>query len=246
MKRMPKVSLDIPTGLSPQALTKWLTKALYHYAGDAAYYERELKRCDEQRLAYDKQAADLREEVISLRAVVRSLQSFFRPSETQPDVQRFVVDYIEKLQQAQRHDREMEQLRTDMRAQEREHAAFKTRIQAQFKEQIMNAQERLKEDFQRQLDGFIAQEAQVRAEANQEIADWKMYAEALRNSLRAAHREHNNLVLQYEALRTRRTLRDITNAPDDSQDENSVVWMEMDAQLIEGEAVVAAGKDGDD
>ena len=190
----------------------------------------ELSHCIEERNEYRKQLLDTREELIQSRAVSQTLQSYFRDTTgRQPDVQKFVLDSIMRL-------KEMEQMRAALLEKERTHREFEKEIQIQFKTQLSEKEAEIRANLQREVDTIVGQEKQRRVDVQYELEAWQKHAEALREAMRNMRTHHNNLVLRYEALRTRRTLRDVTNAPADDEDENTgIVWMEMDAQLI-GEA----------
>jgi hypothetical protein len=190
----------------------------------------ELSHCIEERNEYRKQLLDTREELIQSRAVAQTLQSYFRDATgRQPDMQKFVLDSIMRL-------KEMEQMRAALLEKERTHREFEKEIQIQFKTQLSEKEKEIRANLQRQVDTIVGQEKQRRVDVQYELEAWQKHAEALRKAMRNMRTHHNNLVLRYEALRTRRTLRDVTNAPADDEDENTgIVWMEIDAQLI-GEA----------
>ena len=192
----------------------------------------ELSHCIEERNEYRKQLSNAREELIQTRAVAQTLQSYFRVATgTQPDVQKFVLDSIRRLQESVHYDKEMQQMQTALREEERKVRYMKD----DFERQLAEKEKQIRGDLQQEVDAMVARANRRLLDAQYELESWQQHAEALRESMRNMRTHHNNLVLQYEALRTRRTLRDITNDPDDSLDENSVVWMDMDAQLIAAE-----------
>lgn len=191
----------------------------------------ELSNCIHERDEYRKELSNVREELVQTRAVAQTLQSYFRSATgDQPDLQKIVFNYIQNLQ-------EMERMRTALREEERKNREFIRVTQVQFKTQLLEKEAEIRANLQRQVDDIVAQEKQKRRDVQYELESWQKHAEALRARMLDMRTHYNNLVLQYEALRTRRTLRDITNAPDDdNQDENTgVVWMDLDALMIGAE-----------
>lgn len=194
-----------------------------------AQESRELAQCQDDLAKYRKQLYDTREELMQSRAVEETLRTYFKyATPTQPDVQKFVADSIERLH-------ETERLRTALREEQRARIEFEKEIQIEFKRELAEKEAKIREALQGQLDTMVARASRKVLDLEYELDSWKNHAEALRTAMRNMRRHHNNLVLQYEALRTRRTFRDITNNPDDDPadvENTGIVWMETDAQII--------------
>jgi chromosome segregation ATPase len=190
---------------------------------------KQLAECEEDLAKYRKQLHDTTEELMQSRAVEETLKTYFQyTTRTKPDVQRFIADSIARLH-------ETEQMRTALREEKRAREQFEKNIQIEFKRELAEKEAKIRAQLQGELDTFIARGNRKVLDLEYELDSWKNHAEALRTAMRNMRRHHNNLVLQYEALRTRRTLRDITNDPDDDLadvENTGIVWMETDAQFI--------------